>query len=485
MSAGRIHQTLSPKAQSALKVKEIDSFQNEMLAITDVDQAHLVMLVRAEIVQQGQAAALLRGIEELRRQRFAPLLQESAPRGTYLMYENYLISNLGAEVGGVLHTARSRNDLNATVLLLRLRKEIAGVCYEVIRLLVSLLVRAKRFARLFMPIYTHFQVAQPGSFGHYLLAVAEGAQRSLCFMLHLLESDVSTCPLGAGAAGGTSLSIDQALTAKLLGFRRHSRNSLDAVASRDHACRFLAELTIVGALMSRVSTDFQLWTTSEFNFFELPDSLVGSSSMMPQKRNPYLLEHIQGKSAHALAGFVSSITSIHAKPLTNNIAANTESMSQLWNVAEQTKSAIVLLNLIIRGLVPNEPAMLGRASGVFMEATEAANQLQRVGVPFRRAHEIIGQVIAAIVAVKAEPSPDSICRYLVDKGYSIGLEGLDPQSLLAANRYGGGPGGDVVEEGVSALSLILKVDSGKLFALKTDWSRAASELDAAVRELMT
>ncbi|MBV8693957.1 MAG: hypothetical protein JO183_00515, partial [Ktedonobacteraceae bacterium] len=289
-NTGRIVEGLTPTARRIIfDARAEQGILDELPFITQVDQAHLLMLAEQQIIRSEHAATLFRAIHKLRSQRFAPLRERSAPRGVYLLYEEYLRETLGPNVGGILQTARSRNDLNATVLRLRLRSPYMMLLSQALRLQATLQQRARRYASEVMPAYTHYQIAVPITYGHYLAGVAVSFSRELDALLDI-SFDLQCCPLGAGAVGGTSLPIQPARTAELLGFAKAVLHSIEAVASRNFVLRFLASMVTWGTTLSRLATDFLMWTTTEFGFFSLPDTLVGSSSMMPQKRNPFLLE---------------------------------------------------------------------------------------------------------------------------------------------------------------------------------------------------
>ena len=285
-NTGRIRRGLTPTARRILFGANADaSIDAELIFATEVDRAHLVMLAERGIVGRECVGALLEEIENLRANNFAPLRERAAPRGLFLLYENYLIEKLGAQTGGVLQTARSRNDLNSTSLRLRLRRPFHGLLREALRMQAVLLRSAARFAGVVMPAYTHYQAAVPITYGHYLAGVATAFGRDIAAFSRAGEG-LGQCPLGACAVGGTSLPFDEARTASLLGFVEPVLSSIDAVASRDFVLRLLASATIMGVTLSRLATDLLLWTTAEFGFIRMPDHLVGSSSIMPQKRNP-------------------------------------------------------------------------------------------------------------------------------------------------------------------------------------------------------
>lgn len=413
---------------------------SELRFICQIDRAHLVMLAEAGVIRREQACALLRGIDALERSDFAPLRNRVAARGTFLLYEDYLIAELGAETGGVLHAGRSRNDLNATALRLRLRGPFLKLVGEALRLQAVLLRRALRFAEVLMPAYTHYQAAVPITYGHYLLGVACALERDV-EGIWAAAADLNNCPLGAGAVGGTSLPIRPARAAELLGFDRAYANSVDAVASRDLVLRLLSGASIFGVTLSRLAGDLLLWLTAEFDFLALPDHLVGSSSMMPQKRNPFLLEHVQGRSAAALGAFVSAAGAMHAKPFTNSVAVGTEAVAHVWPALEGVTQAALLARLTVAGATPNREAMLRRAAEGYTTATEFANRLMTEGgVPFRSAHHLVGSIITDAVGRGALSLEEAARMWAAEQGGQVSLEGLDPASVARATTFGGGPG---------------------------------------------
>jgi argininosuccinate lyase len=228
-NTGRITRSLTLSAQRIVfGITAEQSVMDELPFITQVDQAHLVMLAEQQIVSAKQVAVLLAAIGELRLQQFAPLRGRSALRGVYLLYEDYLREKLGPEVGGILQTARSRNDLNATVLRLRLRVPYITLVSEALRLQAILQQRARQYRDVVMPAYTHYQPAVPITYGHYLAGVAVSLERELDALLDI-AFDLQSCPLGAGAVGGTSLPIQPTRTAELLGFDRPVLHSIKEI----------------------------------------------------------------------------------------------------------------------------------------------------------------------------------------------------------------------------------------------------------------
>jgi argininosuccinate lyase len=482
-NTGRITRTLTPTARRIIFGANADSsLEAEMDHASLVDIAHLVMLAERGIVDRSKACTLLQTIVELRAHNFAPLRGQAAPRGLYLLYENYLIDSLAPEVGGILQTARSRNDLNATVVRLRLRAPFLRLLGEALRLQAVLLRRARRYANLVMPAYTHYQASVPITYGHYLAGVAAALARDIASFLEA-GVDIDRCPLGAGAVGGTSLPIDQERTASLLGFTRPALNSIDAVASRDLILRLLASAAILGVTLSRLSADLLLWTTSEFEFLSLPDELVGSSSMMPQKRNPFLLEHVHGRSNFALGSFVAAVSAMHATPFSNSVAVSTEAVTQIWPALQKTTETITLLRLVVAGATPHPERMLERARRGYTSATELANRLMvEGGEPFRSAHHIVGAIIRDAVA-DGGAGLEEAAQQLIEERKITSFNGLDPQSVAHASVYGGGPGPASLDACLSATRAEWTRVAKRRQELTHRWRMAEFELLEAAEHL--
>src|SRR5262245_10336834 len=260
-NTGRIHSTLTPGAQRIIFAQMSDDERvSELIHVTEVDRGHLLMLAEMGIVDLQSACRLLRAIHELRSSRFDELRGMAAPRGLYLLYENFLISNFGHNIGGILQTGRSRNDLNATVFRLGLRGAYLKLLSEALRLQATLIRRGRKHIDDVMPAYTHFQAAVPITYGHFLAGVASALARDIQGVIEA-SADIDRSPLGAGAVGGTSHRIDPQRTASLLGFDRSTLSSIDAVASRDLALRLLAAIAVLGVTLSRLATDLLTWST--------------------------------------------------------------------------------------------------------------------------------------------------------------------------------------------------------------------------------
>lgn len=473
VDTGRLSTALNPGAHRIVYGENPGvGAATELHLISEVDRAHLVMLTERGIVDAARAAALLAQIERLRGDDFAQLRDRPMPRGLYLAYERLLADLLGDQTAGVLHTGRSRNDLNATTTRLRTRGAYVPLLEAIAALARTLLDRSTEHKRTVMPAYTHRQPAVPITYGHYLAGTAVSIIRGHADLL-TVGAELESCPLGAGAVGGTSIPIDPSRTAELLGFRGPAVNSVDAVASRDYALRLLAAAATLGVTLTRITHDLSNWTSEESRLLRLADDLVGSSSMMPQKRNPFLLENIHGKATASLGHYVSAATAMATAGYTNAISVGTEAIRQLWPGLRDTTDAATLLRLVINGATPDRHQMLKRAADGFTAATYYAERLTAEGMPFRTAHHHVGRTVLAAIAAGAPLRAQEL----------DGLD-LDPAAVAEAATYGGGPGGGSIEQAVTALCAQLDKQQSALAERTVRWANAANVLDQAVRQVM-
>jgi argininosuccinate lyase len=442
----------------------------ELALTTEIDRAHLVMLHECGLLDRASAAALLGEIGTLRATSFAALHALPRPRGVYLMYEQHLTDVLGPDVGGRLHTGRSRNDLNATAAALRLRERALELAGEVGRLLGVLLSRARVHRATTMPVHTHFQPAMPVTYGYHLVGVALAVGRDLAVLRSACEDGQRRSPLGAGAVAGTELPIDPARTARLLGFDRGPVHALDAVASRDALLRAVGAAAGIAVTLSRLATDLQLWSTGEFGFVTFPERLVGSSSAMPQKRNAFLLEHVKGAAATAIGSWTATATATKSVPFTNSIEVGTEAARNAWPGLRAVTDAVVLSQLLVSGAVPDPAVMRRRAEDGFVTATAVANLLVGRGVAFRTAHHAVGEAVRRAV--------DARTTRLTGTGTDV-VPDVDQAARLLVN--GGGPG--AFEDGFAEAARIWAEHRAWLALARAAAAAAAGELVEAVADL--
>lgn len=481
---GRIRKPLDPRARQVVFGDHVEqAIRDELPFYLQVDRAHLVMLVERGVLSGDAGRRLLAVMGDLEARGYAPLRGRPALRGLYLLYEDYLIETLGAEVGGAVHIARSRNDINATVLRLRLRDVHHRLVREVLRLQAVLVRRAERYARVTMPVYTHYQPALPITYGHYLAGVAAALERDLRG-IEDAASELDRCPLGAGAAGGTTIPIDTERTAGLLGFSEGVRHSVDAVASRDVVLRLLAAASVLGVTLSRLAADLQLWSTAELDLVRFPDELVGSSSMMPQKRNAFLLEHIKGRGGAPLGAFTAAATAMHATPFSNSVAVGTEGVKPLWSALGEVTEATLLARLVVAGARPRPERMRQRAVEGYTAATELANRLVlETGISFRSAHHRVGALVAR--AAERGQSLEAAGELLFrEHGLAADPAWLDPDAVAASAAFGGGPAEASLARILSALREGWSEAARRLSERSRRWREGADALDHAVAGML-
>ena len=481
-NTGRIRRTLLASARAAVYPPLApDEIESELIVGSEVDCAHIVMLLEQKLLPSAVGIELLRAIDRLRRSNFQPLANRVPLRGLYLMYEDYLIEFAGPEVGGALQIHRSRNDYNATAQKMAARDPLRKLTAEGARLVAILLAKARRYKETLMPVYTHGQAALPGSYGFYLSGVAEALMREL-EGLAAASAQIETCPLGAGAAVGAAAPIRPERTANLLGFREPCSHALDAVASRDWALRLLASCATLGVLLSRIAADLSQWLTAEFGFLCLPDSLVGSSSAMPQKRNPFLLEHVAGRAAALPSAFSAAAAAMSRAPFTNAIAANNEGIRPLQDAMKECRECLLLLRLLIASAVPDSPIMRARAEAGATAAAYTAHVLcARYQLSFRSAHRLLGEAITASGEQTGRYCAEFVRHHLDGHGFPVTPAEIDPQHAFAAYCSDGGAAPGAVLRNVEQTSRRLATFISRARATQSRWLQARQQIEHEVR----
>jgi argininosuccinate lyase len=318
------------------------------------------------------------------------------PEDIHMFVEQQLIQKIGP-LGGKLHTGRSRND--QVVVDERLYVKMAGAqLVAAVKTLESALVsRAREQLDTIMPGYTHTQRAQPVLLAHHLLAYVEMLRRDSGRLQDALgRADVS--PLGAGALAGSGFPIDREALARDLGFASASANSLDAVADRDFILELISACSIAMIHLSRLCGEIVLWTSAEFSFASLPDSLASGSSMMPNKKNPCAAELVRAKSGRVAGDLMNLLMVLKGLPLAYNRDLQ-EDKEALFDAVDTTLACLAVTARLVQGIQFDQETMRAAALAGYTLATEAADYLSRKGVPFRDAHRVVGQIVAR--AVKA------------------------------------------------------------------------------------
>ncbi|MEJ5173304.1 MAG: argininosuccinate lyase [Hydrogenothermaceae bacterium] len=372
------------------------SFDKE-LAIYDIQGsiAHAKMLGKQGIIPQEDAQKIVEGLKEIEKEILEGRFQwRRELEDVHMNIEKALTDRIGS-AGGKLHTGRSRNDQVVTAFRLYLKDQINQIVDLLESLMLSLLERSKEYIDVIMPAYTHLQRAQPIRGSHYFLAYVEMFSRDRDRFLDNLKR-VDILPLGSGAVAGVDFPIDREFVAKELGFSDIMRNSMDATSSRDFALEFLSASAICMANMSRFCEDMIIYSSTEFSFVELPDKLTTGSSIMPQKKNPDVLELIRGKTGRVYGNLVSLLTTVKGLPMAYNRDLQ-EDKEPVFDTVKTLKGSIIGIRKIVEGLKFREDITY-RSAGGFALATDLANYLAEKGVPFRQAHHIVGSIVGYLVS---------------------------------------------------------------------------------------
>ena len=387
--AGRFTQSTDPSAERFTASLAFD----QRLWCYDItgSVAWAKALCRAGLLTAAERDTIVRGLEAVQGELatgafpFRPELED-----IHMNVERRLQELVG-EVGGKLHTGRSRNDQIALDERLYLKDSVARVGEGLRRVQEALVARAAETVDAPLPGYTHLQRAQPVVLAHHLLAYLFMLQRDRQrFRECAARADV--LPLGAAALAGTAFPIDREALAKDLGFAAVSPNSLDAVSDRDYILEFLAAGALAGMHLSRLAADLTLWATAEFGFVEFSDAFATGSSIMPQKKNPDVAELIRGKSGRLYGNLVAVLTTMKGLPLAYN-ADMQEDKEPFFDSVDTLEAILGVLPPLLASLTFRTDRMRRAAGEHFSTATDLADYLVRKGLPFRQAHEVVGRVV--------------------------------------------------------------------------------------------
>jgi argininosuccinate lyase len=349
------------------------------------------MLGRQGIIPKREADRIIRGLEEILKEIVAGAFEFSVElEDIHMNIENRLIEKIGP-TGGKLHTARSRNDQVALDIRMFLRDEIDEI-HELLTALQSVIVHlAERYSDVVLPGYTHLQRAQPVLFGHHLLAYYEMLERDRGRLEDCFRR-VNVMPLGAGALAGTVLPIDRKFVAKQLGFSGVCENSMDAVSDRDFAIEFVAACAQIMMHLSRLSEELIIWSSSEFGFITISDAFTTGSSIMPQKKNPDVAELTRGKTGRVYGNLMALLTLMKGLPLAYNRDMQ-EDKEPIFGAAETVTLSLSVFIEMLKDVSIHKDTMRKAAEDGFITATDLADYLVRKGMPFRKAHEVVGRAV--------------------------------------------------------------------------------------------
>ena len=367
---------------------DIELFEEEIRA----SKAYAQALFKAGVLKEEEIREILRGLDEVfldwkeGKIRLDPSLED-----VHMLVESLLRKKIGEEVGGKLHTGRSRNEQVVTDLRLYLKKRILLELELLKDLMKALVLKAEEWLGVLIPGYTHLRKGQPVLISHWLMAYYEMLKRDRERLQGCLER-VDVLPLGSSALGGTPYPLDREFLMNELGFSKMSDNSIDAVSDRDFVLEYLGWAVILMVHLSRMAEDLILWSTEEFDFVELPESFCTGSSLMPQKKNPDVLELIRGKVGRVLGDFCALSTTLKGLPLTYNRDLQ-EDKEVLFDALKTVEGSLQVFTPLIEGLRLKELNLKKAIERGFLLATELADYLVQKGLPFREAHRLCGRIV--------------------------------------------------------------------------------------------
>lgn len=399
MWSGRFRQPLDPAFEGWQRSFPFD--RRLLPHEIDASRAHARALKKAGILSDEELASILFGLDQIGDKASASpdFLQDDEAEDVHHFLEKQLVAIIG-EAGYKLHSGRSRNEQIATDLRLYVRSSIDQLGESLVELCKALLSRAEAANDAAIPAYTHLQPAEPVLVSHWLLTYIEMLRRDI-ERLADCRRRVNLCPLGSGAIAGATLSLDRKAMAEELGFDAPTKNSIDATSDRDFVLEFVNHLSLLAVHLSRWAEEMILFSTQEFGFVHLPEAYSTGSSAMPQKKNPDLLELVRGKAARVMGNATALLIATKGLPLAYNKDLQ-ETQEPLFEAAETMLAVVPLATGWMKDVQFDYKRMRSAAESGFMNAWAAATYLLRRGVPFRRAHEIVGKAVQRCLDTECE-----------------------------------------------------------------------------------
>lgn len=422
-------------------------------------KAHAKMLGECEIITKDEAQSIINALDEILIDIENGKLQfESEDEDIHMSIEKNLIKKIG-ETGKKLHTARSRNDQVALDFRMYQKRKIKETVELLIKLENILLNLAKEHIDVVMPGYTHMQKAQPITFSHHLMAYFEMFKRDIERFIDC-KRRTDYMPLGSAALAGTTYSIDREIVQKELGFSSITQNSIDGVSDRDFAIEFLGACSITMMHLSRFCEEIIIWNTNEFGFIEMDDGYSTGSSIMPQKKNPDIAELIRGKTGRVYGDLFALLTVMKGLPLAYNKDMQ-EDKELAFDASDTLLSCLSIFIDMVSTMTVKKEEMTRKLKGGFLNATDFADYLVKLGLPFRTAHEIAGNIVAYCIQNDKDiedltiDEMKSFCPLIREDIYEV----LDYKNCVNNRKTVGGPSKD---------SVLYSIEKGEKFIFEID-----------------
>lgn len=458
----------------------------------DINKAHLVMLVKQGIIDEGAGLKIAKAIENLDLEALASSKYDGKFEDLFFYVESKIIDQAG-DLGGNLHIARSRNDMGVTMYRMALRPLLLDLYESMLMLKESLILMAEKHKNTLMLAYTHTQPAQPTTLGHYLLAFSYSLARDID-RIKTVYKNLNNSPMGAAAITTTGFDIDRFLVAKLLGFDDIIQNSYYAIGGGDYLSEAASCVILTCIHTGRFIRDLLEWATREFNVIKIDDPYVQISSIMPQKQNPVALEHSRALFSAASATAQVVLTMMHNTPFGDIVDTEDDMQPYLWGSIEKTTLVFKLLANVINTMKINKELIQKRAKESFASVTELADTITREEkIPFRKAHQIVSQSV--IYLSKKGKSAKFLNKKILDQfaekelGRRLSLKdeliekSLDPQNFVDVRKIAGGPAKEPMDRMLSAKKDELKKDKNWLLVRREQLIKSKEKLNLSFDSL--
>ncbi|RUM78368.1 MAG: argininosuccinate lyase [Candidatus Thioglobus sp.] len=441
-----------------VKIFGASVFFDKILAPYDIQGsiAHATMLSEVGILTTEEKDQIIIGLNQISDEIDSGEFEWSVELEDVHMNIESRLTAICGNAGKKLHTGRSRNDQVATDIRLYLRDQVDAINTEIKRLQFALLDLAEKEASTILPGFTHLQAAQPVSFGHHMMAYFEMLSRDAERLVDCRKR-MNSMPLGSAALAGTTYPINRERTAELLGFERICINSLDGVSDRDFAIEFLSAASIIMMHLSRFSEELILWSSAQFDFIELPDSFCTGSSIMPQKKNPDVPELVRGKTGRVYGNLTSLLTIMKSQPLAYN-KDNQEDKEPLFDTVDTLKACLRVFADMVPTIETKRDNMYNSTKKGYTTATDLADYLVKKGLPFRDAHEVVGQSVSYGIEHQKDLSELSLeeLQAFDDRIENDVFDILSLEGSLCARDHLGGTAPNQVKAAIKEARQILK-----------------------------
>ena len=413
--------------------------------------AHAQMLGKQGIIEEHEVEQIVEGLKAILADIEADKVEFSVDNEDIHMNIETLLTQRIGDAGKRLHTARSRNDQVAVDTRLYVKEEIPVIISMILDLEQVLAEKAREHTDTVMPGYTHLQRAQPTTFGHYMMAYANMFKRDVTRLEDCLER-LDECPLGAGALATTTYPVDRFQTAKALGFRKPTDNSMDSVSDRDYAIELLSALSILMMHLSRFSEEIILWCSWEFKFVDLDDAYSTGSSIMPQKKNPDVAELVRGKTGRVYGDLITLLTMMKGLPLAYNKDMQ-EDKEAIFDAVDTVKLCISTFTPMLATMTVLKDNMRTAAAKGFINATDCADYLVKKGLPFRTAYKITGTLVALCIEKNTtlEQLPIEEYKKLCVTFDNDVYDAISLDTCVMQRGVDGGPAPDAVKRQIAEL----------------------------------